>query len=201
MLLAPDRHPDWLSVRGASDHRSVADDATFWIALWGAITGTVATAGGVVALLRDRPQLAAHQEIEYSAAAQNSYAKMTLHVVNNGRQPVTVFQAGFSTQWELEGRWPRRRRVSRSRITAVEGPKGPLRLGPGEPMTITLDLIRPNYAYLPDEPPQGFATDTRKRWTWAEPTITEEHLKGVYDEIWPTRQGKDLPGGPSRESG
>jgi hypothetical protein len=155
----------------------VSEDATFWIAMWGAVTGTVATAGGIFALLRDRPRIAAHQEIEYQKAGENSYAKMILHVVNNGRQPVTVFQAGFSTHWETERRWLRRQKVARSRLAEARGPEFPLRLEPGEPITITLDLIRPNYAYMPDEPPQGFATDTRKKWTTAEPEIEQEHVR------------------------
>ena len=167
--------------------------------MWGAVTGTFATGGGIFALWRDRPQLAAHQEVEYQSAGENSYAKMILYIVNNGRQPVTVFRAGFATRWETERRWLRRKqKVSRSRLTDVQGPEFPLRLEPGEPITITLDLIRPGYAYVPDDPPQGFATDTRKRWTAAEPQIEREDLKAIYDELWPSRRGEDLPG-PRRE--
>lgn len=178
----------------------MTEDATFWIAVWGAVTGTVATVGGIVALLRDAPRLAAHQEIEYQKAGDDSYVKMILHVVNNGRQPVTVFQAGFSTRWETERRWLRRQRVARSRLADVEGPEFPLRLEPGQPITIKLDLIRRNYAYMPDEPPQGFATDTRKKWTTAEPEIAQEHLQAIYDELWPTRRGQDLPGASRRRT-
>lgn len=175
----------------------VSDDATFWIALWGAVTGSIATGGGIIALLRDRPQIAAHQEIDSRKAGDDSYAKMVLHVVNNGRQPATVFQAGFATRTRKEGRWPRRDQVV-SMLTEVDGPELPKRLAPGELVTLTFDLIRPNYAFVTDDPPQGFAWDTRGKLTEAKPRITKEYLDQVYDNLWPSRQGGDLPGGKSR---
>lgn len=64
--------------------------------------------------------------------------------------------------------------MARSRIADVRGPEFPARLDAGESLTVTLDLIKPSYAYIPDEPPQGFATDTSRRWTMGE---AEDHLR------------------------
>jgi hypothetical protein len=156
------------------------DEVTLAIAAWGAVTGTIATTGGILALLRDRPKLEASQRIDVTPAGEGFTARLVLHVVNNGRQPVALFEAGFSSKWKTEGRWPRRHRVPTSRITLADGPELPVRLDPGEPVTITLDLVRPRYTYLLDDAPNGFAMDTQGNLAVARPHLTDDDLKQIY---------------------
>ena len=158
-------------------------DATLAIAIWGALTGTVATLGGLVSLLRDRPKLEASQQIDVVHAGKDSTARLVLHVVNNGRQPVSMFTAGFAMRTERQGPWPRRRLVPLSINAEAEGPDVPMRLAPGEAITITLDLIGPKRIYMPDCVPQGFAADTHQNVAWAKPHIDDDTLQGVYDEL------------------
>ena len=116
--------------------------------------------GGLVALLRDKPKLEASQQVEVLEAGKNSTARLVLHIVSNGRRPLTLFTAGFTGRWERQGRWPRRRSVPVSRNIEAIGEELPKRLDPGDIVTFSLDLVGPTRIYKPDATPQGFAMDT-----------------------------------------
>lgn len=160
-------------------------DATQIIAVWGAITGS----GSLVVLFRDKPRLVASQEFEISRAGKDSTVRIVLHIVNNGRQPVTVFRAGFGTR-SRRSRMPPWRVTNVSALRDTQGPTLPQRLEAGEPMRLTLDLIRPNQIYKPDSIPRGFAMDTRRKTAWAKPRFSEDDWKVIYEEFdWSTKKG------------
>jgi hypothetical protein len=165
-------------------------DLTLAIAIWGAATGTVATVGGSIALLRDKPILEASQRVEVSKAGSRSTMRLVLHVVNNGRQPLSVFDAGFATQWDRQTRWFRQHLIPVSRHTASQGPDFPMRLTPGESVTITLDLVGSARIYKPGTTPQGFAMDTHKNVVCALPKISDTLLRELYDELDWSQQNK-----------
>lgn len=163
---------------------------TLVIAIVGAITGVIGTIMGLVALLRDRPLLEAHQDFDISR--QDSTVRLVVYVVNNGRQPATVFRAGFGTG-STRSRKPPWRVVRVSAIGSVlattQIPELPARLEPGGVLRMTLDLISPGKLYKPDKLPRGFVMDTRKRMAWAKPRLSDDDWNTIYKEFdWSNRK-------------
>jgi hypothetical protein len=148
-------------------------DATLALAIWGAVTGTVATAGGVVTLIRDRPRMTVTQEIEVPAAPGGGWgeAQLKLLAINDGRQPVTIIDAGFGLAFEHTGRWPHRRRKAVIAHGDVTGPELPIRLEPGAPATWQLGVSAVKVEA--DSIPQGFAQVSRGSLHLGEPAFTE----------------------------
>lgn len=62
------------------------------IALWGALTGTLALGLRVAEYVRDRPKLSLRLR---ASAFEDKPAWIGLEVANNGRRPTTLVEAGF----------------------------------------------------------------------------------------------------------
>lgn len=156
-------------------------DATLGLAIWGAVTGTVATSGGIFALLRDRPRITATQEIEIPHSAEDGWdnAELVLVVVNTGRQPVTLLDAGFGLGFSEAGRWPRRHETAEVVIGEATGPDLPMRLEPGAPATWRLAVGSVMATTGPVA--QGFAKHSQGRLRKGEPAFTRKLLTAATD--------------------
>ncbi len=151
-------------------------DLTLGLAIWGAATGTAATAGGTFALLRDRPRISARQTFEVKPTG-NAWeeAIIVLLVVNEGRQPLALVDAGFAMTFVEHGHWPRQRRLAGSAYGNTKGPEFPVRVEPGASIEVRIGVsaVRVEPGYLP----QGFAEDSRGKVVMAKPAMTMEVLR------------------------
>lgn len=129
-------------------------------------------------MIRDRPRLVASQHVEVTPAPVETErkAQMVLLVVNEGRQPVTVRDAGFGVDFTKHGRWPFRRRGPFGVLRGTQDQVGfPLRLEAGAPLELRLDVK--DVTVNPKMVPQGFVEDSRQRVSEAAPFFTAESLE------------------------
>jgi hypothetical protein len=140
------------------------------LATWGAVTGTIGSLSGAtaaVALYRDKPRLTVTATV-----VRRSGDRPELHfmILNWGRQPVVVVDAGVAQELKWKGIGPFRRRrpsVVRHRPADVELPIGLL---PGTPMTWRSPLE--DDESLADVLLRLFVQDARRQryrwgWTWS----------------------------------
>jgi hypothetical protein len=125
------------------------------LAVWGALTGTLATAIGLFAYLRDRPKLV-------TLAGEVTGSSISVKVVNQGRQPESLLALGVAMH--PSGVSERLRRVLRrgDRIEAWGDVREPIVLEPGHVRTESIDFV----LMLNDErlwTVRTFALDTRGR--------------------------------------
>ena len=150
-------------------NRFACIDPTLGIATWGAVTGTVATVGGIVALLRDRPRLVASQHIEVTPGQVEAERKgqLVLLVINEGRQPVTVRGAGFGLDFSVKtGRWPFRQRAPFAiHAETRDQAKFPLRLDAGAPLELRIDAkaVTINPELIPRGLPKTLGEESARR--------------------------------------
>lgn len=171
-------------LRDARPCGSVASiDATLGIAIWGAVTGTVATLGGVVALVRDRPKLVARQHVEVKPGPTEAEtrAQLVLLIVNEGRQPVTVRSAGFGVDPSRSRLPPFRRRGPFAVFAGTRDQATlPMRLEAGTPLELRLD-VKAVGKVNPRKLPRGFAEDSRGKVGEANPRFTAESLEDAQE--------------------
>lgn len=178
------------------------DDLTFVLAVIGTATGVAGTAIGVMGLIRDRAVLVASAglTVDTAGGAEDS-ATLDLVIVNNGRQPVLVYRAGFSTKWRRQwSRW-RYRTMPVKAFARTVGPEIPKRLEVGEHLRLTMPLATRNWANSFDDPPRGFALDSFNRVAWAKPRLKGKDLKQAYELLgWKvSRVGDEIRVVPDRD--
>jgi hypothetical protein len=162
--------------------------ATLALAIWGSLSGSIATAAVIYSLLRDRPQVHATQEIHM---VEDTEAFLVLTVTNTGKQPTTLLTAAFAVKTRQAGRWPRRRLYpTHSTQPKDEGPEVPMRLAPGDPVRVRLPLTWK----VEQQVPQGFAEYGKGRISWATPSVPRDDLRSARRAV---RAGSSsAPGAP-----
>jgi len=143
-------------------------DWTFWLAAWGAFTGTFGSLGGLVAFLnylgdRARVSVQAHQVSR--GAGEGRTVELVVHVINQGRQPVTVVNAGLAEMLRRHGRWPRKELAPLS-IAYSARERLPTTLGPGEVFESVNTVPGTPEAREAADPTCTFAVDDRGRVHW-----------------------------------
>jgi hypothetical protein len=137
------------------------------LALWGAITGTVGSIGGGVALfnlLRERPRL----ELLLYTQMLGSKRELVMTAVNHGRRPAIILSAGIASG--VHGISVGRLRRKRPHMTAEMGQPAPGVL----PITLApFEALRWSYTYDAKDPPPpdsiAFVQDSDGRFVW--PTL------------------------------
>lgn len=134
------------------------------IAILGAVTGSLALSLQGATYLRDRPKLA----VRYSARASlEAPAEIVIDVANNGRQPITLTEAGLLLDHEVTMSKPGARGMSGKVRLNLDA--GQHRLpAPGGTTQYVLALAHwPNPLFHADLPLRPYVVDSGRRTHWA----------------------------------
>jgi hypothetical protein len=80
-----------------------------FLAIWGAVTGTVGSLVAVTNLQRDRSRVRVTCQIEDRSYKYREPPSIVIRVANTGKQPIVIAEISLATQWITTG-WPQRRR-------------------------------------------------------------------------------------------
>lgn len=163
-------------------------DVTLAIAIWGALTGSIAAIVNLRSIFLDRPRLVVRQEMRSTLVGQDRWqTQIVMTVSNEGRQPVVVDEADFCIAAdEVRKGW--RRKAAQTpvfRTPSIEEVEFPRTLRPGgDPLIRTLDADYEPFDRVPFGP-TGFAIDQRGKTHWASPMVTARVLRDFRKLIQP----------------
>ena len=131
------------------------------IAIWGAVTGTVALGLRLFELFRDRPRLSVGTNF---GLTEETPAFIEVEVANSGRQPTTIVQAGLVVAVEYEFELPGGTQTVQPKFV-LSGRESSL-VPPGEVVSFRHELLNWLKNVHADFPLRAFAIDSKKRAWW-----------------------------------
>ena len=155
------------------------------IAIWGAITGTLALAVNVWREVRDRPKL----RLTFKAhAGEDGTAYIGFDVANTGRRPVAIVEAGFVIAVEVEITNASRPEVpARNTLPRLKLLDDPTALAPGEVRRVRQDLAKWPHPFLhADFPIRPFVVDSFGRTVWGS---ADAMMRRLLEFGWPPPPG------------
>lgn len=168
---------------------------TTFLALWGAVLATLLAILEGARFFLDRPRLRVSPRVNVSIDG----AAIMVEVVNRGRRPTTVTEAGFEPQGFHSITAPNGTEVPVRRWIKLDGP--PTVLAPGEMATYAKDLGREGFPSLVpvDFPLRAYAKDLNGKLVWG---AAAPLLRMVVQSGWKSPIPPDgvlvepLPGAP-----
>lgn len=135
---------------------------TTFLAIWGAVLSTVLAIFQSVRFFLDRPRLKVLPELTISVRG----VWMRAVVVNAGRRPTTVTEAGFEVLADGTATLEDGQTFGFRRWLKLDGP--PKVLAPGEMVKFEYDFVRDGFPNLvhADFPLRVYARDLRGRYVW-----------------------------------
>lgn len=140
-------------------------DVFDFLAVLGGITGPLAAAATVYSVYRDRPRLVVNFGYH---EAQNVLPQTWLTILNDGRQPITVREAGFyGSEMPVEIQSQEHGKLFATATYQFKMVEKPVFLDPGE-MHEAVALLpdAPDHGYHVDFPLRAYAIDARGQRVW-----------------------------------
>lgn len=163
------------------------------LAVVGAVTGSVAASAEVFSVWRDRPRLVVNFGTTTSV---DGPPRLWLTVLNDGRQPITMREAGFyGSEMPIEINSQDHGLMTGTATYSFPMIREPVLLDPGrmhKELATVLDSVE--YGYHVDFPLRTYATDARGRQIWgdAAPIVRMLVGSGPCPEGFPAHQWEPM---------